>query len=258
MQDSSEKPYTEESDAGENEHTSENESSSMQIFIVRAEEKYIKSYNETFSVVVREGKYLSTKEPLTLEESGEFVAFCKENGYPQYFAVNERDEVVGWCDVVHRPEESKTERVGSIGVGLLPDYRDAGIGRILMTVAMNAAWKCGFDKIILTVREDNERAIHLYELLGFEQVEFEFDTQKTMLIGGEDVPIVKMLYVGGGECSVGATDGKYGIDIAEDETDEEYGVQRRQNRYFGCMVMAAVSVGLALGILIALFSILGK
>lgn len=62
----------------------------------------------------------------------------------------------------------KTEHVTTIGIAVLPGYRDIGIGRKLMEAVIE--WAKGNPMIIrisLSVFGTNERAIRLYKNLGF-------------------------------------------------------------------------------------------
>jgi ribosomal protein S18 acetylase RimI-like enzyme len=56
---------------------------------------------------------------------------------------------------------------GVLGVGVLQDYRGQGIGTALIRAAIDMARATGLTRIELTVREQNARAIELYERLGF-------------------------------------------------------------------------------------------
>lgn len=59
--------------------------------------------------------------------------------------------------------------VGSIGISLSSDYRDQGIGRILLSklIEIGKQKLQGLKIIELGVFGNNERAIHLYQSLGF-------------------------------------------------------------------------------------------
>jgi ribosomal protein S18 acetylase RimI-like enzyme len=57
--------------------------------------------------------------------------------------------------------------VGVLGIGILPAYRDRGIGTALMTRTLEAARRRKMRKIELEVLADNKRAIALYRKLGF-------------------------------------------------------------------------------------------
>ncbi len=158
------------------------------IRIIPSAIEYSDSYNEALNEVAREGQYLSVTKGYEKSETRAFLADCIAKGYPSYFVLDENDKVVGWCDIVLRSEyEDKV--TGSIGIGLLKDYRDAGVGRLLMHTVMKAGERYGFERIILDVRKTNERALHVYELLGFE---YDHSRDSTMKIDDETVEIIRM------------------------------------------------------------------
>ncbi len=158
------------------------------IRIVPAAMEYADSYNETLNEVAREGKFLSVTNGYEKSESRAFLADCIAKGYPSYFVLDENDRVVGWCDIVLRSEYDDAV-TGSIGIGLLEEYRNAGVGRLLMHTVMKAGERYGFERIILDVRKTNERAIHVYEILGFE---YDHLRDSTMKIDDEAVEIIRM------------------------------------------------------------------
>jgi ribosomal protein S18 acetylase RimI-like enzyme len=52
-------------------------------------------------------------------------------------------------------------------MGLMPNYRGRGIGRQLLSACLTKARFNGITRVELEVRADNERAIKLYERMGF-------------------------------------------------------------------------------------------
>ncbi len=158
------------------------------IKIVPASVELADSYNDAMNEVAAEGKYLSVTKGYSKSESRAFLADCIARGYPAYFVLDENNKVVGWCDIVLRSEYDDVT-AGSIGVGLLKEYRNAGVGRLLMHTAMQAAKRYGFERIILDVRKTNERAIHVYEVLGFE---YDHARDSTMKIDDETVEVIRM------------------------------------------------------------------
>lgn len=60
--------------------------------------------------------------------------------------------------------------VGSMGLSLAPAYRDEGIGTELMASLIEDAKKIGLRLLTLSCFENNPRALHVYEKLGFQRV----------------------------------------------------------------------------------------
>jgi len=135
--------------------------------IVPIAEQHIPSFRAAVDVVARERKYLAFLEAPPLEEVTRFVLDNIERGYPQ-FVVLSRRMVAGWCDVIHNRTRVIYSHGGTLGIGLLPDFRGRGIGRRLMQQTIDAAFAFGLTRIELTVRERNANAIALYKSLGFE------------------------------------------------------------------------------------------
>jgi len=80
--------------------------------------------------------------------------------------VEDREHVIGWCrtfpkDGLHGVREA------TLGIGLLPAYRDRGIGTALVRRSLGWARNVGYQRISLTTRPDNARAIHVFTCCGF-------------------------------------------------------------------------------------------
>ena len=135
--------------------------------IVPIAEEHIPGFRAAVDVVARETKYLAFLEAPPLEDVTRFVRDNMERGYPQ-FVVLSAGTVVGWCDVIPNRTRVIYSHCGSLGIGLLPEFRGKGIGRQLMQRAIEAAFAFGLTRIELAVRERNANAIALYKSLGFE------------------------------------------------------------------------------------------
>jgi len=135
--------------------------------IVPIAEQHIPSFRATVDVVARERKYLAFLEAPPIEEVTRFVLGNIERGYPQ-FVVLSRRMIAGWCDVIPNRTRVIYSHGGTLGIGLLPDFRGRGIGHRLMQQTIDAAFAFGLTRVELTVREGNANAIALYKSLGFE------------------------------------------------------------------------------------------
>ena len=136
-----------------------------ELTVIDARPEYCRMHLDVMNTVSFEGKYLTTSNGFTYEEMVSFYEFCEREGFPQFYVLDENGKNVGWCDIVAREGQKRT--AGYIGLGLLPEYRDRGVGRRLMLYAMKRARDCGFTEIRLDCRLTNKRAIHLYRKLGF-------------------------------------------------------------------------------------------
>ncbi len=137
----------------------------MTIELMQVREEHIEGFRAAVDAVARERRYLALLEAPPLEQTRQFVRRNIANGYPHVVALDE-GRVVGWCDVPP-PERATMQHAGVLGVGLLPAWRGRGLGERLMRRTPEAARAFGFARVELTVREDNGRAIALYERLGF-------------------------------------------------------------------------------------------
>jgi RimJ/RimL family protein N-acetyltransferase len=137
----------------------------MEFQILPIAEEHIEGFRSVLDSVARERRYLAFLAAPSLDESRAFVRRNIKKGYPQCVALI-KDMVVGWCDVL--PIDRPTMAHGGVlGVGVLLEHRGKGIGTALVRAAIDMAKATGLTRIELTVREHNERAITLYERLGF-------------------------------------------------------------------------------------------
>lgn len=126
----------------------------------------VDQYHHVLGSVSRERKYLARDDAPPIERSRAFVLDNIERGNP-HLVVLDDDAVVGWCDV-RRSTDFNALHTGTLGMGLLADYRERGIGRLLIEATIAAAWSIGLTRIELCVNASNRRAAHLYEKVGFE------------------------------------------------------------------------------------------
>ena len=76
--------------------------------------------------------------------------------------------MVGQCEV--GLGTGRKSHVGTLGISVKQGYRDVGIGQELMREAERHAGRLGLEKILLEVFATNDRAIHVYEKMGYSVV----------------------------------------------------------------------------------------
>jgi len=107
---------------------------------------------------------------LTLEEEREHLKKANDSITTKYFVAKVKDQIVGDCGIKGH-KSPKTKHNVDLGISVLKDYWNKGLGTILMEHTINYARITGEIKnIYLEVREDNLSAIKLYENMGFKRV----------------------------------------------------------------------------------------
>jgi ribosomal protein S18 acetylase RimI-like enzyme len=156
-------------------------------------ENHIAGFHETLDAIAREQRFLAFLEAPPLEQLRQFVLNNIHEGYPQ-FVVLSVGQIGGWCDVIPNSRRAVQAHCGTLGMGLLPEFRGQGIGRELMQRTIDAALAFGLTRIELTVRETNVNAIALYRKFGFET---EGLHRKAVRIEGRYENLISMAFVTG-------------------------------------------------------------
>lgn len=137
----------------------------MKPVIVPIALSHAESYRACLDVVAREKKYLAQIEALPVERIREFVRASVASDAVQFVALDGQ-RVVGWADIFPAWAHA-IAHCGSLGMGVLPEYRGQGIGEQLLAACIAKARTRGITRIELETRIDNARAIGLYSKLGF-------------------------------------------------------------------------------------------
>ena len=109
--------------------------------IRKASVNAVESYVSAVQEVASEGRWLASDKGFSVADSLSFMKFCEKTDSVQLFLVD-NDVVVGWCDIV--PHVGV--RTGSLGIGIVKDYRGKGWGGKLLDAALAEGVK-RFDKI---------------------------------------------------------------------------------------------------------------
>lgn len=129
-------------------------------------ERHIPGFHATLDAVARERRYLMLLEAGPLEVVEGFLRHDLRRGVLRFVALD-GERVVGWCDVSPHTRAGTTH-CGSLGMGLLPEYRGRGLGSRLMEATLDAAFARGLQRVELDVFASNRAGIALYERFGFQ------------------------------------------------------------------------------------------
>ena len=137
----------------------------MNVAIEPIAESYADGFHACLDAVARERKYLAHVEAPPPDRVRTFVQQNISMGVAQFVAIDGM-AVVGWCDIFPAWPHA-VQHCGSLGMGLLSAYRGRGIGQALLSACLCKARANGITRVELEVRADNERALKLYERMGF-------------------------------------------------------------------------------------------
>ncbi len=128
-------------------------------------ERHIEGFHQAVASVAAERKYLARIDSPPIETTREFVRNQLEGGGPHYVALV-GGRVVGWCNIAVN-KKPVFAHCGGLGMGVVSEYRNRGIGSELMRYALQHAKRMGLERIELSVYESNRVAIQLYQQFGF-------------------------------------------------------------------------------------------
>ena len=126
---------------------------------------HIEGLQAAIETVARERRYLAAARGFSVDEIRTFSASLVRDGGIQFVALS-AERVVGWCDVRrHRFEGFR--HGGVLGIGLLQEWRERGVGTALLARTLEAASAAGMTRVELDVFLSNTRAVRLFERAGF-------------------------------------------------------------------------------------------
>lgn len=137
----------------------------MNLDIKQITEEDVEGYHHVLDVVARERQYISFLKAPPIEQTRAFVVQNIARDDPQFVARLE-EQIVGWCDVSPK-HQAIYAHSAVLGMGVLPDYRGRGIGKALISAALEKAFDKNIVRVELAVFSDNLNAIRLYEKFGF-------------------------------------------------------------------------------------------
>lgn len=122
--------------------------------------------HDLFDAVCRERRFLAFTQAGPREQTAAYYRGIVARGETHFVAVD-AGRVVGWCDVLQQFADVR-RHVGTLGMAVAASHRGQGVGRALITRAIEHASARGLTRIELTVHVENHAAQALYRSVGFE------------------------------------------------------------------------------------------
>lgn len=143
---------------------------SRELIIRKAVEEDAKKFLEYFNIVGKETDFLGfgIEGPnVTLEEE---KSCFKNSTSKNFFLIAEIEgKIVGSCSISTNEKRVRLKHFGELGIVVLKEYWNLGIGKKLIEIALMYGKKGGLRKVNLETRSDNLKAISLYKKLGFNE-----------------------------------------------------------------------------------------
>ena len=106
--------------------------------------------------------------PFTVEAETEYLASMEHSRDNVMLLAKLDGEVIGDASLSRMPR--RMSHRGDLGMAVVKEYWNQGVGRRLLAEIISFATENGFAIIDLQVRSDNCAAIHLYEKFGFRKI----------------------------------------------------------------------------------------
>jgi len=124
--------------------------------------KYMQKVNEETKNLSREPDEFN----LTFEQEYEFIKKVVKSENEMMITAWDNDKLISVCGFHGSSLQRLRHRV-SMGISVIKDYHNLGLGSILMNEIVSNAKKYNKKILELDVRIDNEAAIRIYEKVGF-------------------------------------------------------------------------------------------
>lgn len=103
---------------------------------------------------------------LTIEEETKYFQNFTEKNFMLVALVD--NKIIGSCSLRTNESRIRLSHTGVLGITILKEYWGIGIGKYLISSAIEKGKIAGLTRIELLTRIDNEKAISLYKKMGFE------------------------------------------------------------------------------------------
>lgn len=106
----------------------------------------------------------------SMEEEQALLADCLSSERRIMLAAFDGDHIVGNVAISPIGERYKVRHRANLGIAIVQEYCNCGLGSILMEEGIAFAKHAGYEQLELGVFADNERAIYLYHKFGFQDI----------------------------------------------------------------------------------------
>lgn len=120
--------------------------------------------------LVTEDTFIMLNKQITKDEESTWLSdtISKiEEGKKIHLVAVVNGKFAGNCEI--RIRDKKQTHVGEIGISVASSFRQEGIGYQLLSKLIEEGKKKGLKLLILHCFENNDRALHLYEKMGFKR-----------------------------------------------------------------------------------------
>lgn len=125
---------------------------------------------------LRKGQEKPTRDIIKIPELAKYVQDCGRKGDQGFIAIstnNQSSIAAAWYRLFQEDDKGYgfiDNATPEIGIAVLPEYRNKGLGKALILYLLEQAKADGYQQISLSCDPTNNHALHLYRKLGFEQV----------------------------------------------------------------------------------------
>lgn len=106
----------------------------------------------------------------TIEQEKNWIRSFLENENSLLLIATHNNTIIGNIDLTGN-QRKRMKHTAVIGMGVLKEWRNSGVGTILLSETINWAKNNSFlEKVYLEVYEENQIAIRIYEKIGFQLI----------------------------------------------------------------------------------------
>lgn len=103
----------------------------------------------------------------TIEKISPMISLTLQSDDEFLIGAFDGDKMIGCVGVAKYGTHIKYRHKLGLGISILKDYCNGGLGTAMMEYAIESAKQTNIEQLLLGVYDDNERAQHLYKKMGF-------------------------------------------------------------------------------------------